>query len=75
MKDERKESEKMNELRPCPFCKSKNLRLSLKRKWQWPRWIICEDCGADGPLVGCSDNDANEAIIAWNTRKGVEKDE
>lgn len=56
-------------LKPCPFCGRLDLRLSLKRKWQWPRWVICNYCGTDGPLVNPSDNDDKEAIKAWNKRK------
>ena len=51
-----------NKLKPCPFCGSTEIYLSLNTKL-----VVCKKCGCFGPLEGISD--AEEAIAAWNRRE------
>lgn len=46
------------ELKPCPFCKSKNVGAHKIASWA----VVCEDCMAEGPLTQSRD----KAIEAWN---------
>ena len=51
----------MTELKPCPFCGSKNVA-------DMNGWVQCLNCNATGP-----DNfDHLRAIEAWNRRAGEE---
>lgn len=51
-----------SELKPCPFCRSKDVRLlgtGIARNDSWAR---CEDCRAEGPMK----YGPRAAIEAWN---------
>lgn len=48
------------ELKPCPFCGSKDI---LESGYQ-VNWITCLNCECDGPL----EKTKQEAIKAWNKR-------
>lgn len=51
----------------CPFCGSIDyLRLSHAKNYVWPAHVICEGCGANGPLAG--NNEFKIATDKWNTR-------
>ena len=53
------------ELKPCPFCKSTNVKLitSVKDgKRQFDR-VRCQLCGATGPWF---DGHPNDAVEGWN---------
>lgn len=52
----------MEELKPCPFCGSKNIEVFGKDEY----WTRCTECGASGP----EDYNATpeDAIRAWNQR-------
>lgn len=43
----------------CPFCGSDEVKLI---EGFTKSWVICEDCGADGPMSYTS----NDAIGRWN---------
>lgn len=58
----------MSELKPCPFCGSKDLRIShVGRDWNS---VICRDCGGEGP----EELGREDAISSWNRRAGDEAD-
>lgn len=48
---------------PCPFCGSKDLRMST-RSHDGGFCVICTDCGAAGP----SERDSGSAYDAWQGR-------
>ena len=55
------------ELKPCPFCGSTDIRIkniSLASSTRLPFWAHCASCGADGPHK----SDFGYAIAAWNFR-------
>ena len=49
-------------LKPCPFCGSKELELC--RTNEFACWVRCDTCGADAP----SNTDRSKAIEIWNKR-------
>lgn len=53
------------DLKPCPFCGSKNIRFKDTRGWL-ETCGECEDCGALGPDGDI--DDVSSAVAAWNTR-------
>ena len=52
----------MEELKPCPFCCSKDFVFSSSGIDQ--DFITCLDCGAEGPVA----TGENDAVVAWNRR-------
>jgi len=50
----------MSDLKPCPFCGSKNVIL---RGIESNFWLKCVNCGTDGPL--CNEKSAKKE---WNNR-------
>lgn len=67
------------QLRPCPFCGSRNLEedaTGCAEIWgntYQSGWISCKDCGADGPRVELTDetpaqNDFQKVRNVWNQR-------
>ena len=50
----------MTELKPCPFCGSKNVDVTKIGPEDW--WLQCRGCGATGP-IGESEE---ETIKLWN---------
>lgn len=57
----------MAELKPCPFCGSKDLSDYTDEDHDgMPGFVRCESCGADGPCLAPT---AAKAVEAWNTRK------
>ena len=55
----------MTELKPCPFCVSKNIVDHGEKN----TWINCINCGAEGPLRGDDLWETKaDAIEAWNRR-------
>lgn len=62
----------ISDLIPCPFCKSKNLRISKEPKisqdLQYFSFVDCcvecLNCGADGPKIAFVD----DVKKAWNAR-------
>ena len=53
----------MSELKPCPFCGSKDISLDPDSRFGF--WAQCGDCSAAGPFQHLK----HEAIEAWNERK------
>ena len=51
------------ELKPCPFCKSKNLRHYADNGYDYR--VDCDDCGTRGP----SASSREAAAKAWNRRR------
>lgn len=62
--------EKTMEIKPCPFCGSKRIRINSTREDREEEdklqtyWGLCMDCGADGPNA----ESAEEAVRMWNER-------
>jgi hypothetical protein len=49
----------------CPFCRSKDIEvISYETSYQ----VICNSCGAGGPIIEDSTDDERYAIIGWNSR-------
>jgi Lar family restriction alleviation protein len=59
-------NEDFTELKPCPFCGSKNIELSAEEYYDKDVFYIvsCNNCGAK--IEGSGRN--KEAAEAWNTR-------
>lgn len=55
----------MNELKPCPFCGSKDV-FAVPTDAFWGHVVSCNNCGASGPMASTEE----EAIAGWNDRKG-----
>jgi Lar family restriction alleviation protein len=53
-------------VRPCPFCGSADVLLTHDAA-RWPV-VQCQDCGANGPSIKLSQD---EAVAQWNARPGV----
>jgi Lar family restriction alleviation protein len=56
-----------DEPKPCPFCDGQAYSEPPglgRSRWQ----VVCDDCGAKGPVVGRKDADEANAVAAWNTR-------
>lgn len=54
------------ELKPCPFCGSKDLKISVyNNKGGTVYQVYCYRCGANGPDYG---DNKQWAINAWNKR-------
>lgn len=59
----------MNELKPCPFCGSKDVEVTAFLPFGYPgisKVVTCDNCGCQGPLSSTE----TEAIEKWNDRKG-----
>ena len=52
----------MDDLKPCPFCGSRELHGGGGGPW----WIRCATCGTDGPSAGSQ----RKARTLWNRRDG-----
>ncbi|WP_407080602.1 Lar family restriction alleviation protein [Enterobacter roggenkampii] len=58
----------MSELKRCPFCGSKDLRIGhVGRDWNS---VTCRYCGGEGP----EELGREDAISSWNRRAGDEAD-
>lgn len=62
----------MNELAPCPFCKSSEV--SAYETWYEDAerasfHVACDDCGARGPMNESKDG----SIMCWNTRWSADR--
>lgn len=58
----------MSDLKPCPFCGSKDVgEINTNRS---PR-IHCYRCGADGPIIPYAED---TKFWTWNTRAGDNHD-
>lgn len=60
--------EKTIVLEDCPFCGSSNVEL-LKSSLDDTTfyWVLCRECGAEGPTISFTEEKAAES---WNTRVG-----
>jgi Lar family restriction alleviation protein len=62
---------------PCPFCGGNDLDVGVgtKDREGFPAYIICADCGAQGPLVYMPDKSFLDNILrvaqvtGWDSRK------
>lgn len=54
----------MTNLKPCPFCGSKNLEVHT-----FSFYVKCEECGGEGPWNDYSEDDA---ISDWNKRYNLQ---
>lgn len=53
----------MIDLKPCPFCGSKDLHIH-----GWSFYVQCMQCGAEGGWNDEQPRGEEVAIAAWNTR-------
>lgn len=53
--------DKVNEIKPCPFCGSKDVFTGHRSSF----YVHCDECQVDGPW---NDRNEQEAIEAWNRR-------
>lgn len=66
---------KQIKLKPCPFCDSTEIKLTLceqtniKYEFEAAMCYVCCNCGATGGAYRTKENATN----AWNTRKGEKK--
>lgn len=64
--------DRVEELKPCPFCGETNLRVTFSHEaGRWDIWQVeCEACcvSKDGALGFVGDDARKSAIAAWNTR-------
>jgi len=73
----------MNEIKPCPFCRLKNVSVeAFVGGWSYYNYIsyfvYCNDCRASGPRTTSIDDDSTKeaknklkqiAIERWNNRE------
>ena len=56
----------MAELKPCPFCGKKDVRLGgIDNKVRFAIWVECKNCECQGPVYFTQE----QAIDAWNRRE------
>jgi len=55
-------SDKLTDLKPCPFCGSKAELLNMGE--DFPHIVVCTNCGS----AGATYETEQEAIEAWNKR-------
>lgn len=62
----------MEQLKPCPFCGSKNV---LLEEYVSSCNIKCSDCDTEGPrsMIYANEHGKEKAIEAWNARLEDEK--
>ena len=60
----------MEELKPCPFCGSKDLKISAQEAQEGGNvlFVHCKHCDACGPAFEATLEGGEEAINAWNKR-------
>lgn len=56
------------ELKPCPFCGSKNIKTDDDGQWNW---IVCKACGAKS---GFGRDDEGPDFDQWNKRPDLAED-
>lgn len=54
----------MSKLKPCPFCGGNKLVIHGPQAF----WIVCRECGAEGPTPSSLWKTKKEAAKAWNRR-------
>ena len=59
------------ELKPCPFCKSKAIIGKFSDDYQTTGWAECTKSGCSASIE--VDGGEQKAIAAWNTRKGEDE--
>ena len=65
-------------LKPCPFCRCDDRRVSVRKMGKKGYRVVCARCGASGPYVAIEDCGGNKSLtqmkvaIAWNKRAGQE---
>jgi Lar family restriction alleviation protein len=65
-----------DKLKPCPFCRCNDRRVSVRRQGSKGYRVICGKCGASGPYVAITGNKIaaqSVAIEAWNRRADDER--
>lgn len=65
-------------LKPCPFCRCDDRRVSVRRMGKKGYRVVCAKCGASGPYIATEDCGGNKPLTqmkvarAWNKRAGQE---
>lgn len=57
---------------PCPFCGgTKIVKQSCRVNGGYGKWLHCDTCGANGPMIVADNQGKYDHIIAWNKRDGI----
>ncbi len=65
----------MSDRQDCPFCGASETSLTVWGESTiggWRRWVLCRECGAQGPTARSRDNDQDDratdadAVAKWN---------
>ncbi len=60
----------IEDIDPCPFCAGKGLPLYFDNG-ELAKYVICQDCDADGPMDPSSSPTLDSVIRLWNGRANV----
>lgn len=60
-----------SEIKPCPFCSSTNIKVTL----EWSNWFVaCLECEANGPGFDDDDTGRELALKSWNKLSSLRSD-
>lgn len=54
-------------LKPCPFCGGNKIDIIGTDRY----WIVCSECGCEGPAPATLHENIETMVTAWNTRRGI----
>lgn len=56
------------DLKPCPYCGSRDVYVESAGIYSRHRAVMCEDCQSHGPVIDPTKHDDGYAIELWNDR-------